>query len=356
MKKILVVSANEKITETVRTGCAAFIDDFELIIKTDKAEAISFINFELPELKILDYTSPDCDAGAILQAIHDDPWLHYGGVMAVCADRATVKKIEACKDHNLLSIHTVDSFSLHFGRMLRILGQNRQFLIMRGLQDTLSGEENGSFVCGTDPFDFSFYTMFLTNYLFNTNRINEEQRMNLQIALSELLSNALEHGNLNISHQEKMEWLETHDDTSGLIAQRAAEPQYTAKQITLLYNIGKEKSVFSISDEGNGFVWHEYISDTVPGRGLDIVRTLVTDLAYNERGNRVTFSIKNQVNASNTVPSIMSNLHREEFKDRQIVCHQNEPTNDLFFIVSGRYAVYSNRKLVSVLTNAHQNS
>ena len=38
------------------------------------------------------------------------------------------------------------------------------------------------------------------------------------------------------------------------------------------------------------------------------------------------------------------------YTDKQVICRQNEPTNDLFFIVSGRYAVYSERKLISILT------
>ena len=39
-----------------------------------------------------------------------------------------------------------------------------------------------------------------------------------------------------------------------------------------------------------------------------------------------------------------------EYKKFDIICRQNEPSNDLYFIVSGRYGVYANRKLISVLT------
>ncbi len=38
------------------------------------------------------------------------------------------------------------------------------------------------------------------------------------------------------------------------------------------------------------------------------------------------------------------------YTDKQIVCRQNETSNDLYFIVGGRFAVYSGRKLISVLT------
>lgn len=356
MKKILVVSDNEKIINTVKDGCSAFSEDFDFCVKTEQSDVISFINYELPEIKVLDYNCDTVDCGTILQEIRDDPWLHYGGVMAVCADRMQVKELEALKDSNLLTIQTRDSFSFHFARMLRILWQNQQFLALHGMREVIGGEENGSFICGNDPFDYSFYTMFLVNYLFNTNRINEEGRFNLQIALSELLSNALEHGNLNITREEKVRYKKIHGDSSNLIEERSADPKYSSKQITLMYAINREKSMFTIRDEGQGFNWKKYFASedakSNDGRGIAMVKTIVDDMEYNEKGTQVSFSIKNQIDSSNTVPSVMNNLKVEQFTNRQIVCRQNEPSNDLFFIVSGRYAVYSNRKLVHVLTPA----
>lgn len=356
MKKILVVSNDEKIINTVKDGCSAFAEDFDFCVKTDKNDIISYINYELPEIKVLDYGCEETDCGAILQVIHDDPWLHYGGVMAVCADRMQVKELEALKDSNLISIQTRESFSFHFARILRILWQNQQFLASHGLQEMIGSEETGSFICGNDPFDHSFYTMFLVNYLFNTNRINVDDRLNLQVALSELLTNALEHGNLNISRAEKAEFKKLHGDVSALVKERSADPKYAQRQITLIYTISRETTTFTIRDEGAGFEWRKYMAGTANmnntsnGRGIALVRTLVNNLSYNEKGTQVSFSIHNQIDISNTVPSVMNNLKLEQFTDRQIVCRQNEPSNDLFFIVSGRYAVYSNRKLVSVLT------
>lgn len=356
MKKILVVSLNKKVIDTVSEGCRAFPDDFDTCIKTDSNETISYINYELPEIKILDYTSVSDGCAEILSEIHKDPWLHYGGVIAVCKDTAQMKELEALKDSNILSVQTLDDFSFHFIRLLRILWQNQKFLLNRGMQDDFGGEENGSFLCGNDPLDIHFYTQFLVNYLYNTNRINDSDRYNLQMALTELLTNALEHGNLNISYEEKTKWMEKNGDILGLIAQRNADPLYAGRQITIAYSIGKEKSAFTISDEGNGFNWHAYAEKNqqsnsgLHGRGIRLSCGLVKKITYNDKGNRVMFEITNQVNESSTVPQAMTNFETIKYTDRQVVCRQNEPTNDLFFIISGRFAVYSGRRLVSVLT------
>ncbi|MCK9170864.1 MAG: ATP-binding protein, partial [Treponema sp.] len=349
MKKILVVSLNQKVIETVQEGCRTFADDFNSCVKTDIDETISYINYELPEIKVLDYTSSDCGCAKILSEIHGDPWLHYGGVIAVCRDRQQMKELVDLKDSNILSIQTLDDFSFHFIRLLRILWQNQKFLLNRGMQDDFGGEENGTFVCGNDPLDIHFYTQFLVNYLYNTNRINENDRYKLQMTLTELLTNALEHGNLNISYADKTKWMEEHGDIFGLIAQRAADPRYVNRQITITYAIGKAKSAFIIRDEGDGFDWHCYADkdavsgNELHGRGIKLSLGLVTKMAYNEKGNQVMFQINNQLNESSTVPQVMTNFETITYTDRQVVCRQNEPTNDLFFIVSGRFAVYSGR-------------
>ena len=86
------------------------------------------------------------------------------------------------------------------------------------------------------------------------------------------------------------------------------------------------------------------------GRGIALSKSLVSDLRYNDKGNEVSFDIQNIRNVSNTVPGIMIPFKAVEYKKHDIICRQNEPSNDLYFIVSGRYGVYANRKLISVLT------
>ena len=49
------------------------------------------------------------------------------------------------------------------------------------------------------------------------NRINDDTRYALQTTLMELLTNALEHGNCNISYDEKSEWLNNGGNLLDLI-------------------------------------------------------------------------------------------------------------------------------------------
>ncbi len=86
------------------------------------------------------------------------------------------------------------------------------------------------------------------------------------------------------------------------------------------------------------------------GMGMKMTENLVSAMTYNDKGNEVFFEIENQVNEANTIPVILHEQNIIRYKDKEVVCYENELTNDLYFIVSGRFAVYSQRKLVSVLT------
>jgi len=57
---------------------------------------------------------------------------------------------------------------------------------------------------------------------------------------------------------------------------------------------------FSIRDDGDGFPWEKQFKQTASdlptlagsGRGLFLVKTLMPDLTYNEKGNEVMFTIR----------------------------------------------------------------
>lgn len=358
MKKILVASTNKKVIDAVKNACDKYSSYFDPAFFSDTDEALGFIDYELPEIKVLDFTSVDIDSHRIIATISADPWLHNGGIVAVVKNPIQVQEIEATKDPNILIVQTEYNFTENFTRLLRILWANQHFLFNRGMQDTLGGHETGSFVCGNDPMDFRIYTTFLVGYLYSTNRITDDERYNLQTALMELLTNALEHGNCNITYDEKTNWLMNGGNILSLIEEKNKDPEIANRKIHIAYAIGKTKSKFVIRDEGKGFDWKNIMTshleedEEMHGRGILISKEMVSNLSYNDIGNEVTFEVKNLKDAANSIPGIMVPFSTMEFTDKQVVCRENEPTNDLYFIVSGRFAVYSGKKLVSVLTPA----
>lgn len=112
----------------------------------------------------------------------------------------------------------------------------------------------------------------------------------------ELLSNAIEHGNLEIDHEEKARLLHRgqFDDE---IAHRLSLVEFSSRVARVEFERRKEAIHLRVTDEGAGFDFMRYLSDDVPGvkpngRGIFIARRMCFDrLTYWGRGNVVEAAI-----------------------------------------------------------------
>ena len=118
------------------------------------------------------------------------------------------------------------------------------------------------------------------------------------LGLSELMLNAVEHGNLAIGYDEKTRLIEDgalHDQ----IAHRLATTALGARRAELEIERAGEELVFVIRDQGAGFDWRAYLEmspdrafDT-HGRGIAMSRMISFDsLEYCGCGNEVRAAIK----------------------------------------------------------------
>lgn len=102
------------------------------------------------------------------------------------------------------------------------------------------------------------------------------------IGLGELLINAVEHGNLGITYQEKKRLMAegTWEDE---IARRSVLPQYASRQATVSVAVGRDAIEFEIRDAGDGFDWQHFMELSPDrafdpnGRGIAIARMLSFD-------------------------------------------------------------------------------
>ena len=113
------------------------------------------------------------------------------------------------------------------------------------------------------------------------------------LGLSELMLNAIEHGNLHIGYDEKTRLIEAgtlHEE----IARRLATPEQQGRFCELEVRQDTGQVSFLIRDQGAGFDWQNYLEmsperafDT-HGRGIAMSRMLSFDhLEYRGRGNEV---------------------------------------------------------------------
>ncbi len=213
MKSIPIVCKTASTINAFRTACDKSSKEFVPVVLDRQEEVVSYFNYELPEIKIIDFGDDQLDAEALMQVIHGDPWLLYGGIIAIVKNYQQKTSLEKQRDPNILLVLTRSNFEENTDRILRILTRNTQFLFNRGMQQQMNTNETGSFVSDNDPTDILFYCNLITGYLYNTNRVNDEGRSALQGALMELLLNAVEHGNCKIGYDEKTAWLSAGKNT-----------------------------------------------------------------------------------------------------------------------------------------------
>jgi len=355
MRKIPVISSDDSLNEIVRIECARFEEDFIPVFFSDPGEVIEFFKYELPEMKIFYFSDPNVDCLSILKEIQEDPWLHYGGIIGIHDDMDDKMLLEAMRDANIIAVLRKNEFISNLPRLLRIIRQNKQILLQRGLQQHLLKNISGAFVIDNDPLDITTYTNLVTNYLYNSNLIGRDEKEKLHVALLELLINAIEHGNCKIGYDEKSAWLDGNGDIMELIREKNKDNVVNARKVFFAYTITPENSRFIIRDEGDGFDWQARMTAPLGmpglhGMGIKMADHYVHNLVYNVKGNEVAFEIDHQKAESNTIPKIFEYSEEITFSDGEYICLEGEEADSLFYIVSGTLFIFSKGKFISSLT------
>ncbi|MBF0286515.1 MAG: response regulator [SAR324 cluster bacterium] len=91
---------------------------------------------------------------------------------------------------------------------------------------------------------------------------------NAEVMLFELLVNAIEHGNLGFTYQEKTDLLDV-ENWYEVVQQRLEMEEYRTKVVKLRVSISSDEVQFRIEDEGAGFDWKPYLDFSTRERILD---------------------------------------------------------------------------------------
>jgi sigma-B regulation protein RsbU (phosphoserine phosphatase) len=118
------------------------------------------------------------------------------------------------------------------------------------------------------------------------------------IGLTELLVNAVEHGNLGISYEEKT-ILNADGRWEGEVRRRMSLPENASKRVELRIERDESELRFIIRDEGPGFAWNRFLEVDPKrafdnhGRGIAISRAMsFHSVEYRGAGNEVVATVR----------------------------------------------------------------
>lgn len=287
VQRILVVDDEPFNLEIV----AEYLEELgcELVLLPSGQEALDTLqadnNFDLI---VLDRMMPGVDGMAVLRHIKADTQLHTIPVLmqtAAATPEQVKEGLEAGAYYYLTKPYEPDTLIAIVRTALTEQAHRKTLLV--------EAQQSASTIQLLREGCFEFRTLEEAQQLASLLSRCTPNPAGVAMGLSELLVNAVEHGNLGISYSEKSA-LKMEDRWTQEVEQRLQNPKYADRFAKLYVNRCNDEMVYRIEDDGEGFDWKRYL-DFDParafdpnGRGIAMARQLAfVSLKYEGRGNIV---------------------------------------------------------------------
>jgi CheY-like chemotaxis protein/anti-sigma regulatory factor (Ser/Thr protein kinase) len=138
---------------------------------------------------------------------------------------------------------------------------------------------------------------------------NDREQVRLSVALEEALTNAIIHGNLEVSSKLREQ---ADGSYERLIARRQRQRRYAGRRVRVGCHIDRYLARITVRDEGPGFDVTALPDPRDPehlalasGRGVLLMRTFMDEVTYNDVGNEVIL-IKRRPPTPTRIPTCQS--------------------------------------------------
>ncbi|MBP7461262.1 MAG: ATP-binding protein [Candidatus Delongbacteria bacterium] len=198
------------------------------------------------------------------------------------------------------------------GMAFRLLGKRIDFLLflpgnmdemMRMCHVICNYKKNGANALDHKSLDYEYKRIIIGNEFNNLQNIIRQMTINLpkickspkkiELALYEIIVNAIEHGNLAISGDEKKTSIQ-NNSYYDLLKDRKNDPRFRERKVVVETALTHEHVEYVIQDDGQGFDWRGLLNshETMDilnehGRGILMVKNIFDYFEYNEKGNIV---------------------------------------------------------------------
>ncbi|MDR2144490.1 MAG: cyclic nucleotide-binding domain-containing protein [Treponema sp.] len=360
MSTLGIINSDPEIKQKIETAFSGVpVNEYELLFLVEEKEILEFLNYALPELVVINFSDPSINIAGIVSHIQNDKWILNFGIIGLFShekdqEEALLKKYKAINILTLLDNYRLRS---HLVKNIQIIEENYQIIFQREFTKNLLDGVSGSFTIENDLLAVPLYSGIGATILAQRGLITPDSKMHLQLSLSELIVNAIEHGNCGISYDEKTEALDLGISPIDLIAEKCRDPKIRGKKVLFLWEIKSDKTIFIIHDEGKGFDVKAHLKKvaeqdqfSLHGRGIRMAASLSHELKYNAKGNQVALVIKHDLSVEHEVPVGFSREQIVRVKPGDTVINEGDPSDFLYYIASGEYGVFHNGQQVGTLS------
>ena len=286
MKKILIIDDEHPVRDVLKIALTE--KGYTVIEASDGKQGIQVFEDSLPEIVLTDVQMPELSGIEVTKKIKE---IKADADVIIMTGYGTEELIiEALRAGASNYIKKPVSFNELFNIINNLIlkRENRKRFIVN--KDIVVSEKKTMLVDN----DISKVWGIVNQVLFNIpSYIKESMVEGMKVGLYEILVNAIEHGNLGITYDEKEEAL-NNNTYSALIKKRLREAEENSRKVNIQSMIENEKLTIEVNDQGSGFDFKKRSITSDPemilaihGRGILLTSLYFDKLEYKEPGNRV---------------------------------------------------------------------
>ena len=359
MKVLGIISSDRRINRMINTSYDQWENKtYKPVFISTEEEIYEFINYELPEIMVINFSDPKIKLNSLIDRLEDDAWLHYFGIIGIY-DQDAIDEDELLtklKKVNVLTLLSTYRIRSHLIKSIDIIRDNYQIIFQRGFASKIMESTSGSFSIPNDILSVPIYAGIASTSLAQSGKISADRKMHLQLALAELIVNGIEHGNCGVNYDEKSAFMENGGSVVELVAEKCRNRKIAKKKVHFEWEIHNDYTKYVIRDEGPGFDVEELNQKlksqdelSLHGRGIRMAKHLSKEIYYNKSGNQVTMIIEHEEQDIQPFPIRFKKEEIVEVNRNEVIFHEGEGSDYLYYIVSGKYYVYHRRKRVGEL-------
>ena len=270
-------------------GIVEKITGTQPLFATNGREALQRIADCRPNVVLTDLQMPEMDGLQLVQEIRDHfPLLPVILMTAYGSEEVAIHALRAGAANYVPKKALAKELGDTLNQVLNASAINRD---RQRVLATMAHRES-HFVIGNDPSLISPLINLLQEDLGGMDLGNANARTRVGVALQEALTNAIYHGNLEVSSDlRQVDEREYYD----LAERRRRQAPYRDRQVQVHARFERNEATYTIRDEGPGFDTSSLdrpieLEDLmrVGGRGMLLIRTFMDEVVHNAQGNEIT--------------------------------------------------------------------
>ncbi len=284
--KILVVENNVPSSEYLHDLLC--FEGYDCQVASNGKEGLELYGTYKPDLILSDIYMPYMDGLTLLRKLRKEQSDVFFIIVTTHGNEKILNDAYK-KGVNEYLIKPVDSDFL-----LRTIGKYATIIRHRQLQQEAEGRVISKFVSTHFPTNYQHIPVIVGKLVSEISApIDGLTKSLLELSITELITNAIEHGNLEITYDEKHQ-SQNAEGLDKLIESRMKNPKFANRVVKVDYYQTEDSVEWIITDEGKGFKWNDVLDPTDSanilrpnGRGIFLTKHYVDEIEYLGKGNIV---------------------------------------------------------------------